>query len=131
MNTDPIAELLTSVRNGVKARLRKVDVPTSRLKVAITDILKKEGYIKNFKLYRIEQRGIIRIYLKYVGKSKPVITGLKRISRPSRRVYATHRDIPKVLGGIGTTIISTSRGIVTDNTARENRLGGEVLCTIW
>ena len=131
MKTDPIAELLTSVRNGVKGRLRKVDVPTSRLKVAVTDILKKEGYIKNFKLYRHEEKGIIRIYLKYVGKNLPVIRGLKRISRPSLRVYATHREIPKVLGGIGTAVISTSRGVVSDKTARDNRLGGEVLCTIW
>jgi small subunit ribosomal protein S8 len=131
MTTDPIADLLTRVRNATKARQRKVDVPPSQLKVAIVDIMKKGGFIKNYKLYRQDEKGILRIYLKYVGKNRPVIHGLKRISKPSRRVYANHHKLPKVLDGIGVAIISTSRGILTDQVARENKVGGEVLCTMW
>lgn len=131
MSTDPIADLLTRVRNAVKARQRKVDVPPSNLKVSIVDILKKSGFIKNYKLYRQDEKGILRIYLKYVGKNRPVIHGLKRISKPSRRVYVPHTKVPKVLGGIGIAVISTSRGLLTDETARESKVGGEVLCTVW
>lgn len=131
MSTDPIADLLTRVRNATKARQRKVDVPPSTLKVSIVDILKKSGFIKNYKLYRQDEKGILRIYLKYVGKNRPVIHGLKRISKPSRRVYVPHTKIPKVLGGIGIAVISTSRGLLTDETARESKVGGEVLCTVW
>lgn len=129
--TDPIADLLTRVRNSVLARQIKVDVPTSQLKVSIVDIWKKQGFIRNYKLFRHDGKGILRIYLKYIDKNKPVIHGLRRISRPSRRVYAPHDRIPKILGGLGVAIVSTSRGVVTDEIARENRVGGEVLCSIW
>src|SRR5262245_48104526 len=130
MSTDPISDLLTRVRNATKARQRKVDVPPSQLKVSIVDIWKKAGFIKNYKLYRQEEKGILRIYLKYVGKNRPVIQGLKRVSKPSRRVYSPHARLPKVLGGIGIAIVSTSKGILSDQMARENKVGGEILCTI-
>lgn len=131
MMSDSIADLLTRVRNAGKAKHRKVDVPTSHLKVAIVDIWKKAGFVRNYRLYRQNEKGIIRIYLKYVGRGQPVIQGLKRISRASRRVYVSHEKLPKVLGGIGMAVISTSRGIMSDQMARESRIGGEVLCTIW
>jgi small subunit ribosomal protein S8 len=131
MMTDPISDLLTRVRNAVKARQRKVDVPPSNLKVAIVEIWMKSGFIRNYKLYRQDNQGILRIYLKYVGKGRPVIQGLKRVSKPSRRVYLSYEKLPKVLGGIGVGIVSTNKGILTDVGARESKLGGELLCTIW
>jgi small subunit ribosomal protein S8 len=134
MTTDPIADLLTRIRNATKARLRKVDVPPSQMKLAVVDIMKKTGFIKNYKLYKAnatDKTGILRIYLKYVGKNRPVIQGLSRVSRPSRRVYTRVEKIPKVMDGMGIAVISTSRGILTDQAARENRVGGEVLCSIW
>src|SRR5271154_5882819 len=131
MTTDPIADLLTRVRNAVKAKQRKVDVPPSQLKMSIVDLWMKSGFIKNYKLYQQEQKGILRIYLKYVGKNRSVIQGLKRISKPSRRVYSTHSRIPVILGGIGVSIVSTSKGVLTDTAARENKVGGEILCAIW
>lgn len=131
MYNDPISDLLTRIRNAVKARHRKVDVPPSQVKVAIVDILKKEGFIKNYKLYRQEEKGVLRIYLKYVGKNQPVIQGLRRVSRPARRVYAGYEKLPKVLGGLGLSVVSTSKGIVTDQMARENKVGGEVICSVW
>lgn len=131
MTTDPIADLLTRVRNAVKARQPKVDVPPSQLKVSIVDLWKKTGFIKNYKLYQKDQQGILRIYLKYVGKNRPVIHGLQRVSKPSRRVYSSYTKLPKVLGGIGISVISTSRGVLTDEMARENKVGGEVLCKVW
>src|SRR5688572_24814989 len=131
MSTDPIADLLTRVRNAVKARQRKVDVPPSQLKVNIVDLWMRSGFIKNYKLYRQDEKGILRIYLKYVGKNRPVIHGLKRVSKPSRRVYTTYSKMPKVLGGIGVAVISTSRGVLSDEMARQSKIGGEVLCSIW
>jgi small subunit ribosomal protein S8 len=131
MMTDPIADLLTRVRNGVHAKQPKVDVPASQLKVAIVDIWKKGGYIKNYKLYRQDQRGVLRIYLKYVEKGVPVIQGLRRISKPSRRVYASHDQIPQVLNGLGMAVVSTSKGVINDVAARETKIGGEILCSIW
>lgn len=131
MTTDPISDLLTRVRNAVKARQRKVDVPPSQLKVSIVDLWMKSGFIKNYKLYRQDEKGILRIYLKYVGKNRPVIHGLRRISKPSRRVYAPYSKLPKVLGGIGVAVVSTSRGVLSDEAARQNKVGGEVLCSIW
>lgn len=129
--TDPISDLLTRVRNAVKAKQPKVDVPASQLKLSIVDIWKKTGFVKNYKLFRQDEKGVLRIYLKYVGKGQPVIQGLRRVSKPSRRVYARHDKLPKVLGGIGVAVVSTSKGVLADQTARENRVGGEVLCTIW
>ena len=129
--TDPISDLLTRVRNGVQAKQPKVDIPASQLKVSIVDLWKKSGYIKNYKLYRQGQRGVLRVYLKYVDKGTPVIQGLRRISRPSRRVYASYNKIPKVLNGLGMSVVSTSRGVFTDEAAREAKVGGEILCSIW
>jgi len=131
MFTDPISDLLTRVRNAVKARQLKVDVPPSQLKLAIVEIWKKSGFIKNYKLYRHEKTGILRIYLKYVGKGRPVIHGLRRVSKPSRRIYVSSDKVPKILGGIGTAVVSTSKGVLSDRMARESHVGGEVLCTIW
>jgi small subunit ribosomal protein S8 len=131
MVNDPIADLLTRVRNASKARLRKVDLPSSQMKVAIAEILKEHGFIRNYKLFRQEQKGVLRLYLKYVGKNRSVIQGLRRVSKPSRRVYASYRNLPKVMNGIGVAVVSTSRGIVTDEVARTHKVGGEVLCTIW
>jgi len=129
--TDPISDLLTRVRNAVKAKQPKVDVPASQLKLSIVDIWKKTGFVKNYKLFRQDEKGILRIYLKYVGKGQPVIQGLRRVSKPSRRVYVGHDRLPKVLGGLGVAVVSTSKGVLADQTARENRVGGEILCTIW
>lgn len=131
MLTDPISDLLTQIRNANNARLRKVDIPASQMKVAIVDILKKSGFIRQYKMFRDGQKGVLRVYLKYAGKNRPVMQGLKRVSRPSRRVYVNHTDLPKVLDGIGVAIVSTSKGIMTDTLARESRVGGEVLCTVW
>lgn len=131
MMTDPISDLLTQVRNAVKARHRKVDVPASQIKVSIVDIWKKAGFVRNYKLYQQDNRGVLRIYLKYATKDRCVIQGLKRVSRPSRRVYSTVTELPKVLGGIGIAVVSTSKGIMSDQAARENKVGGELLCTIW
>ena len=131
MNSDPIADLLTRVRNGVKARHRKVDVPPSQMKISIVDIWKKTGFIRNYKLYRDGEKGILRIYLKYTGKDQPIIHGLKRVSKPSRRVYMPADRIPKVLSGLGIAVVSTSKGMLTDQLARENKVGGEIVCTIW
>ncbi len=106
-------------------------MPPSNLKVSVVDLWKKAGFIRNYKLYRQDDQGVLRIYLKYVGKNRPVIHGLKKISKASRRVYAPYHKLPKVLGGIGMAVISTSKGVLTDEGARENKVGGEVLCTIW
>jgi len=129
--TDPISDLLTRVRNAVKAKQPKVDMPASQLKLSVVDIWKKTGFIKNYKLFQQEGKGVLRVYLKYVGKGQPVIQGLRRVSKPSRRVYSRHDRLPKVLGGLGVAVVSTSKGVLADATARENRVGGEVLCTIW
>ena len=132
--TDPIADLLTRVRNANKARHRKVDVTPTQLKISIVDLWAKAGFIKNYKLYRqspTDKTGLLRIYLKYVGKNQPVIQGLKRVSRPSRRVYVSHSKMPKILDGIGMAVVSTSRGVLNDKLAREHKVGGELLCTIW
>ncbi len=131
MITDPISDMLTRVRNASKARQRKVDVPASQLKVNIVDIWKKSGFVRNYKLYRQDEKGVLRIYLKYAGKGRPIIHGLRRVSKPSRRVYARHDKLPKILGGIGVAILSTSRGIMSDQGARDSKVGGEILCSIW
>ncbi|MBI4404224.1 MAG: 30S ribosomal protein S8 [Deltaproteobacteria bacterium] len=131
MMTDPIADLLTRVQTAVKAQHRKVDVPASNLKVGIIDILKKNGFIRNYRLYRQGQKGILRVYLKYSGKNRPVIRGLKRVSKSSGRVYVPYSKLPKVLDGLGIAVVSTSSGLMSDQAAREAKVGGEVLCTIW
>ena len=129
--TDPIADMLTRIRNANSAKHKTVDVPASKMKTAIAEILFKEGYIKSFELISNENQGIIRITLKYDEKGTRVIDGIKRISKPGLRVYAGKEELPKVLNGLGIAIISTSKGLKTDKEAREAGMGGEVLAYIW
>ena len=128
--TDPIADMLTRIRNANAQRHESVDVPSSKLKKSIAEILLDEGYIKSFEEIEDNSQGIIRITLKYVNKQK-VISGLKRISKPGLRVYANKEELPQVLGGLGIALISTSKGIMTDKKARQEGIGGEVLAYIW
>ena len=130
--TDPIADMLTRIRNANNAKHDTVDIPASNMKKAIAQILLDEGYIKAYDVIDDGLQGQIKVTLKYVnGKSTPVIAGLKRISKPGLRVYARCEELPKVLGGLGVAIISTSKGLMTDRAARKENLGGEVLCYIW
>jgi small subunit ribosomal protein S8 len=131
MMTDPIADMLTRIRNASKAKQEKVDIPSSKLKIEIAKILKDEGYVKNVKLVKDRRQGLIRVYLKYAEGEMPVIQGLKRISRPGRRIYAGNDSIPKVLAGLGTAIMSTPRGIQTGKQAKKANVGGEVICHVW
>lgn len=129
--TDPVADLLTRIRNGNMVMHETVEVPSSNIKLGIVQILKEEGYIKDYEYIEDGKQGIIRIYLKYGQNKERVITGLKRISKPGLRVYVKKDEVPKVLGGLGTAIISTSQGLMADKTARKKGLGGEVICYIW
>ena len=128
--TDPIADMLTRIRNANSARHDTVDVPASNMKKSIAQILLDEGYIKSYQIVDDGTQGVIHITLKYNGKDK-VITGLRRVSKPGLRVYARCEELPKVLGGLGIAIISTSKGLMTDKEARKNAIGGEVLAYIW
>ena len=129
--TDPIADMITRIRNGVRARLIKIDVPASKLKVEIARILKDEGYIANFKSVADEKQGQIRIFLKYGPGMERVITDLQRVSRPGCRIYCGKDQIPRVYGGLGINILSTSRGIMTGRAAAREGVGGEILCNVW
>lgn len=129
--TDPIADLLTRIRNANTARKEKVDVPASKMKQAIIDILKKEGYIRSYRIVDEKGHKIIRVFLKYGPKQERVITRLERISKPSVRRYANKDTLPRVINGLGIAIISTSRGLMTDREARRQGIGGEILCKIW
>jgi small subunit ribosomal protein S8 len=129
--TDPFADMLTRVRNAGNAKLNSVDIPGSRIKAALAGVLKEEGYIRNFKFIKDNKQGIIRIYLKYDKNDRHAIYGLERISKPSRRVYVKGKDVKPVLNGMGVSVLSTSRGILTDKQARQENLGGELLCKIW
>ena len=129
--TDPVADMLTRVRNASGAKFAKVDIPSSKLKVQIARIFKDEGYIKNFKVIKDNRQGILRIYLRYDEKNREVIQRVVRVSRPSRRVYARNDAIPKILNGLGISILSTSRGILTDREARKQGIGGEIMCSVW
>ncbi len=129
--TDPVADFLTRIRNANMIYQEKVEVPSSKVKRALAEILKSEGYIKNYEYIDDKKQGIIRLYLKYGPNREKVITGLKRISRPGLRIYAQKGEVPKVLGGLGTAVISTSKGILTDKQARREGVGGEVICYIW
>jgi small subunit ribosomal protein S8 len=131
MMTDPIADLLTRIRNASSAEHEKVDIPSSKLKVRITEILKSEGFIKNFRLMEEKKPGTLRVYLKYGASNERVITGLVRVSRPGRRIYVGKDKIPSILGGMGVAILSTSRGVMTDREVRKQGLGGEVLAYVW
>src|SRR5499433_3801186 len=127
MRSDPIADLLTRIRNGSRAEHEKVDIPSSKLKVRVAELLKDEGFIKNFRVLEDDKQGTLRIYLKYGTGTEKVISGLVRVSTPGRRVYVTHDKIPTILGGMGVALISTSRGVVSDREARKQKVGGEVL----
>ncbi|MGI6413627.1 MAG: 30S ribosomal protein S8 [Syntrophomonadaceae bacterium] len=129
--TDPVADFLTRIRNGNMVMHETVEIPSSKLKVEIARILKEEGYIKEFEYIEDGKQGIIRVYLKYGPNKQRVITGIKRISKPGLRVYVKKDDIPRVLGGLGTAVVSTSKGLMTDKKARKEGLGGEVICYIW
>jgi len=136
--TDPIADMLTRLRNGVSAKHTRVDMPASRLKAEIARILQDEGYIQGYRIIeepaeRVgrQPRQVMRVFLKYGPRGEKVITGLQRISRPGRRVYFGVEDVPQVLGGLGTSILTTSRGVMTGRAARQAGVGGEVLCNVW
>lgn len=128
---DPISDLLSRLRNGMRAGHERVDMPASRLKEDLLRVLSEEGYIASYR--RVEENGrpILRVALKYDPEGEPIVNGLERVSRPGRRVYAAAKEIPEVLGGLGVSILSTSKGILTGREAREARLGGEVLCNVW
>ena len=129
--TDPIADMLTRIRNANSSKHKTVDIPASKMKLAIADILFKEGYIKSFEEISSDAQGTIRVALKYDEKGNRVIAGIKRISKPGLRVYASKEDLPQVLNGLGIAIVSTSKGIMTDKEARKVGLGGEVLAYVW
>jgi small subunit ribosomal protein S8 len=127
---DPISNFLTTIRNGIMVRKETVDVPASTLVGQILDIFKTDGYIEDFRLMKDNAQGTFKVYLKYDGK-KAAIMGLKKISKPGFRVYAKNDSVPRVLNGLGTAVISTSKGVITDRKAREENIGGEVLCYVW
>jgi small subunit ribosomal protein S8 len=129
--TDPIADMIARIRNGVRARLPKVDIPASKLKSEIARILKDEGYITNFKHSQDDRQGVLRIYLKYGPGMERVITDLQRVSRPGCRIYCGKNEIPRVYGGLGINVLSTSRGLMTGRTAAREGVGGEILFNVW
>ncbi len=129
--TDPIADLLTQIRNALMAKHDRLDVPTSKQKVAVCGLMKQEGYIDDFEVIEAKPVGHLRIYLRYTDEGEPAIRRLSRVSKPGRRVYRGADDIKPVLNGIGVSLVSTSEGLLTDREARERRVGGEVLCEIW
>ncbi|MBR3290262.1 MAG: 30S ribosomal protein S8 [Clostridia bacterium] len=130
--TDTIADMLTRIRNASSAKHDTVDIPASNMKKAVAQILVDEGYVKNFQVVEDGKQGIIRVSLKYQGASKtPVIRGLRRVSKPGLRIYSSSEDMPKVMKGIGTAIVSTSKGVMTDKKARKENVGGEVLAFVW
>lgn len=129
--TDPIADMLTRVRNANTVRHEKLDIPASKMKAEIADILKREGYVRNYEVIEDSKQGVLRIFMKYGSNDEKVITGLKRISKPGLRVYAKADEVPRVLNGLGTAIVSTSKGVLSDKEARSQAVGGEVLAYIW
>ncbi|MDY6837955.1 MAG: 30S ribosomal protein S8 [Thermodesulfobacteriota bacterium] len=129
--SDPLADMLTRIRNANTAKHSKVDIPASRMKVSLAKIFKSEGYIRNYKLLKDQGHGTLRIYVKYDESNQGVITGIKRVSKPGRRVYVKKKDIPFVLNGMGVAVLSTSKGILADREARKENVGGEHLCSIW
>jgi small subunit ribosomal protein S8 len=129
--SDPIADMLNRVRNAGKAKFNSLDIPGSKIKTEIAKVLKREGYIRNYKFIKDNKQGILRVYLKYDRNQKSAIYFLKRVSKPSRRVYVKSEDVQPIFNGTGISIISTSRGIMTDKEARASKVGGEILCNIW
>ncbi len=130
MVTDPIADMLTRMRNAALIRAEKVDIPASRIKLEIAKILKEEGFIRAYKILKDKKQGILRLTLKYV-ENENAISGLKRVSTPGRRVYVGSREIPRVMGGVGIAILTTPKGILSDKACRRDNVGGEVICYVW
>ncbi|MBS3809447.1 MAG: 30S ribosomal protein S8 [Desulfobacterales bacterium] len=131
MLSDPLADMLTRIRNAGQAKHKSVDIPGARIKVALADVMKREGYIRNYKFIKDNKQGILRIFLKYDSDERHVIYGLERVSKPSRRVYVGSEEIRPVLNGLGVSVLSTSRGLMADRQAKKENIGGEVLCNIW
>lgn len=131
MLSDPLADMLTRIRNAGQAKHKSVDIPGARVKVALAEVMKREGYIRNYKFIKDNKQGMLRVFLKYDANEKHVIYGLERVSKPSRRVYAQSSEIQPVLNGLGVAVISTSKGLMTDFQAKKENIGGEVLCNIW
>ena len=129
--SDPVADMLTKIRNACMAKFESVDIPTSKLKLEITKILKNEGYIRNFKKVAQENQSALRIFLKYDDGDKPIIHGIRRLSKPGRRLYGGYKNMPRVFNGYGTLIVSTSEGVITGKKAKEKKVGGEILCSVW
>ena len=129
--SDPLSDLFTRLRNGMRAGHDRVDVPASRLKEEVLKVLEQEGFVASYRQVQEGGRPVLRVGLKYDHEGEPIVVGIERVSRPGRRVYAKADAIPSVLGGLGVSIVSTSKGIVTDKKARQSRLGGEVLCNVW
>ena len=129
--SDPMADMLTRIRNAGRAKHKSVDIPGSQMKTALAGVLKEEGFIRNFKFIKDNKQGILRVYLKYEQNDRHVIYGIERVSKPSRRVYVGSKDIKPVLNGLGVSVLSTSKGLLTDKQAKNENIGGEVLCAIW
>lgn len=129
--SDPVADMLTKIRNAVNANFDKVDIKPSKLKLEIIKILKNEGFIRNFKRINVDEKPVIRIFLKYSEKNTPVINGIKSVSTPGRRVYAGYKKMPRVLNGYGVLIVSTSHGVTTGKKACDKQVGGELICKVW
>jgi small subunit ribosomal protein S8 len=129
--SDPVADFLTSVRNAIRAKHRRVDVPASKLKTEIAKVLLRERFINNYKVIEDSKQGVLRIYLKYADDETSVVTDLQRVSRPGRRVYVGKGALPRVMGGLGVSILTTSHGLMTEREAREAGFGGEVICQVW
>ena len=130
MVMDPISDMLTRIRNALRIRAEKVDIPASRIKVEIARILKEEGFIKTYKILKDKRQGVLRIVPRYV-ENESVLSGLKRISKPGRKIYSSSKEISKVMGGVGIAILSTSKGIMSDKASRREGVGGEVICHVW
>lgn len=130
MLTDPVADMLTRIRNATRIKAEKVDIPISKMKLEIAKILKEEGFIRAYKILKDKRQGILRVIPKYV-EDESVISGLKRVSKPGRRVYVGSREIPRVIGGLGVAILTTSKGVLSDKICRRESVGGEVICYVW
>ncbi len=129
--TDPIADMLTRIRNGASSKHDNVQMPSSKIKVAIAKVLKEEGFIRDFRVSEEPPRTMLKIDLSYTGRKDPVLTGIKRVSKPGLRIYVQKREIPRVLGGLGIAILSTPEGVMTGQNARQKAVGGEILCYVW
>ncbi len=129
--TDPIGDMLTRIRNANMVKHESVEMPSSKMKIEIAKILKKEGYIRDFRYYKFQNKFNLKVFLKYGEKQSIIIKGIQRVSKPGRRIYSGKTEIPKVLGGLGIAILSTSKGIMTDKEAREAGVGGEIICQVW